>query len=134
MHTHSNPLAPNHAPARLGIGSWIILIVLLTLLAGTGFVAYVGWTLEDSIEVSTAGYAAMGFGVLFSIVVGCGLMALIFYSSRSGYDEPPIFIESETKSQAHGSSHPRNQSHSPRGHDAFQEHSASTHVERRPPC
>ena len=104
MHTHSNPLAPNHAPARLGIGSWIILIVLLTLLAGTGFVAYVGWTLEDSIEVSTAGYVAMALGVLFSIVVGCGLMALIFYSSRSGYDEPPIFIEPETKSQAYGSS------------------------------
>jgi len=27
----------------------------------------------------------------FSIVVGCGLMALVFYSSRHGYDEdaPP---------------------------------------------
>ncbi|MCK1490027.1 hypothetical protein IVB14_06195 [Bradyrhizobium sp. 180] len=104
MHTHSDPPAPNHAAARLGFGSWIILIVLLTLLAGTCFVVYVGWTLEDSIEVSTAGYVAMAFGVLFSIVAGSGLMALIFYSSRSGYDEPPIFIEPETRSQAQGSS------------------------------
>jgi hypothetical protein len=110
MHTHSNRLTPNHAPARLGIGSWIILVVLLTLLAGTGFVVYVGWTLEDTIEVSAAGYVAMAFGVLFSMVVGCGLMALIFYSSRSGYDEPPIFIEPETKSQSRGSSPAQSQS------------------------
>jgi len=26
--------------------------------------------------------------VLFSVVIGIGLMALMFYSSRSGYDEP----------------------------------------------
>jgi hypothetical protein len=31
----------------------------------------------------------MIFGVLFTIVVGVGLMGLIFYSSRRGYDEPP---------------------------------------------
>ncbi len=31
----------------------------------------------------------MAIGVTFSIAVGCGLMALIFYSSRHGYDDPP---------------------------------------------
>jgi hypothetical protein len=30
----------------------------------------------------------MTLGVVFSLVVGCGLMALLFYSSRHGYDEP----------------------------------------------
>ena len=34
------------------------------------------------------GYVAMGFGIVFSLLVGCGLMALVFYSSRHGYDEP----------------------------------------------
>ena len=29
----------------------------------------------------------LGLGVFFSIVIGCGLMALMFYSSRRGYDE-----------------------------------------------
>jgi hypothetical protein len=29
----------------------------------------------------------MAIGIFFSIVVGCGLMALVFYSSRHGYDE-----------------------------------------------
>ena len=34
---------------------------------------------------------AMILGTMFSLVVGCGLMALVFYSSRHGYDEPPDF-------------------------------------------
>jgi hypothetical protein len=29
----------------------------------------------------------MWLGIVFSLVVGCGLMALVFYSSRHGYDE-----------------------------------------------
>jgi hypothetical protein len=36
-----------------------------------------------------AGYIAMTLGIVFSVVIGCGLMALVFYSSRHGYDEPP---------------------------------------------
>jgi hypothetical protein len=34
----------------------------------------------------------MAFGVIVSLAVGFGLMALIFYSSRKGYDEPPVLI------------------------------------------
>ena len=33
-------------------------------------------------------YGAMILGIVFSIVVGSGLMALVFYSSRYGYDDP----------------------------------------------
>jgi hypothetical protein len=29
----------------------------------------------------------MAGGVAFSLLVGCGLMALVFYSSRYGYDD-----------------------------------------------
>jgi hypothetical protein len=36
-----------------------------------------------------AGYVALTLGALFSLVVGIGLMALMFYSSRHGYDQPP---------------------------------------------
>jgi len=91
----TNAAADGPAPAGPGAGSWIIIIVLLLLLVATDFVAYLGWTLADGIKVSTAGYVAMAAGVLFSLVVGCGLMALIFYSSRSGYDEPPVLISPE---------------------------------------
>jgi hypothetical protein len=77
---------------RLGAGSWIILIVLLALLVFTGVIIYRGWALGDGTDVPAFGYAAMVFGVIISLAVGFGLMALIFYSSRAGYDEPPVLI------------------------------------------
>ena len=84
--------------ARMGAGSWIILIVLLSLLVATGVVIYFGWTLANGTDVPTSGYAAMVFGVIISLAVGFGLMALIFYSSRKGYDEPPVLIAPENDS------------------------------------
>jgi hypothetical protein len=74
-----------------GLGSWAIIIVLLSLLAATGFVVYRGLTVGDA-TVPTSGYVAMALGVIFSLVVGFGLMALIFCSSRKGYDEPAVLI------------------------------------------
>ncbi len=35
----------------------------------------------------TTGYVAMTLGVVFSLLVGFALMALLFYSSRHGYDD-----------------------------------------------
>jgi hypothetical protein len=78
--------------ASLDVGSWIVLIVLLSLLIATGVVVYRGWILGDGTDVPVSGYAAMVFGVIVSLAVGFGLMALIFYSSRKGYDEPPVLI------------------------------------------
>jgi hypothetical protein len=54
--------------------------------------AYRQWILVD-VEVPTWALLAMGFGVLLSVLVGGGLMALIFYSSRKGYDEPPHKVD-----------------------------------------
>jgi hypothetical protein len=79
---------------RLGTGSWILIAVLVSVLIATVIAAYFGWNL-GSAEVPTAGYVAMAFGVIFSLLVGFGLMALVFYSSRSGYDEPPVVITPE---------------------------------------
>ena len=77
---------------RLGVGSWAILIVLALLLAATCVIIYFGWTLASGTDVPASGYVAMVFGVLVSLGVGFGLMALIFYSSRKGYDEPPVLL------------------------------------------
>jgi hypothetical protein len=38
--------------------------------------------------MSGHGWAAMTLGIVFSLVVGCGLMALLFFSHRRGYDGP----------------------------------------------
>jgi hypothetical protein len=81
--------------ARLGVGSWIILIVLVSVSFATGAVVYFGWRLADGVDVPISGYLAMAGGVIVSLAVGFGLMALIFYSSRKGYDEPPVLIVPE---------------------------------------
>jgi hypothetical protein len=85
---------------RLGLGSWIVLIVLLALLVATGVVIYFGWILGNGTDVPVSGYVAMAFGVIISLAVGFGLMALIFYSSRKGYDEPPVLIIPAEESNA----------------------------------
>jgi L-aminopeptidase/D-esterase-like protein len=53
--------------------------------------AYEGLTF-GSVQVPAVDYIAMTLGVAFSLIVGVGLMALLFYSSRGGYDEPPRLI------------------------------------------
>jgi hypothetical protein len=39
--------------------------------------------------MSVHGYVALGLMIVFCLIVGCGLMFLVFYSNRKGYDEPP---------------------------------------------
>ena len=47
------------------------------------------WTALEGPDMPPGLYAVMMLGILFSILIGSGLMALVFYSSRHGYDEPP---------------------------------------------
>jgi hypothetical protein len=81
--------------ARMGIGSWTLLVVLIFLLGMTILISYLGWTLSDGTKMPPSGYVAMTLGILFSLGVGFGLMALIFLSSRNGYDEPPVLVTTE---------------------------------------
>jgi hypothetical protein len=45
------------------------------------------WTSLGNSDISAAGWVAMGFGITFTLALGIGLMALVFISSRQGYDE-----------------------------------------------
>jgi hypothetical protein len=80
---------------RLGVGSGIIFALLMLLLVATGVIIYFGWTVGGDVVLPASSYIAMAMGVIFSLAVGFGLMALIFYSSRKGYDEPPVLIVPE---------------------------------------
>jgi hypothetical protein len=55
-------------------GGWIVIAVLLLLLGATAFIAYRGLTVEN-VDVPISGYIAMAFSVIFSLIVGVGLMA-----------------------------------------------------------
>ena len=65
----------------------LIIIALFALLglafwfAGSAFTHFRG----DAIPLY--GYVAIAGGVLVSLLVGGGLMALVFYSNRHGYDD-----------------------------------------------
>jgi hypothetical protein len=64
-----------------------LVLPLLALLAGSVWWAVSLWTSVEGPPMPTGGYVAMWLGIVFSLVIGCGLMALMFYSSRYGYDE-----------------------------------------------
>ena len=74
---------------KLGtIGMIALIVPLLAILAAAAWYAAGAWISVQGPPMPTTGYVAMALGVVFSLVVGCGLMALLFYSSRHGYDEP----------------------------------------------
>jgi hypothetical protein len=70
------------------VGTIALVAALLGMLAAAIWFAAHTWMSVEGPPMPAAGYVAMTLGVVFSIVIGCGLMALIFYSSRHGYDEP----------------------------------------------
>jgi len=82
-------------PRHNTLGTWAVVAVLSAFLLVACIIGYLGWTSTDT-DVPTSGYVAMALGVIFSVVVGVGLMALVFYSSRKGYDEPVLFIQEPT--------------------------------------
>ena len=63
-----------------------VAIVVVAVLALVGVIAEF-WSGIGNSEISLAGWLAMGFGVVVTLALGIGLMALVFFSSRRGYDE-----------------------------------------------
>ena len=60
---------------------------LLIILAASVWWATSVWMSMEGPPMPVEGYVAMWLGIAFSLVIGCGLMVLMFYSSRRGYDE-----------------------------------------------
>ena len=84
----------------IGTTSWIAIVVLVVLLGLALVGAYYAFTLNSDIPLPESGYMAMTFGVIVTIVIGVGLMVLIFYSSRTGYDAPPTLRKEDEDHKA----------------------------------
>ena len=76
-------------PKSNRLGSSVVIAALLLLLGLAVVYLVVGWGAagaDTGPSMSGAGYVAMAFGIFATMVLGIGLMALVFYSSRRGHD------------------------------------------------
>jgi hypothetical protein len=67
--------------------SWVAAAVACAVVLVLGFLIAALWIGIGDSEISGAGWLAMGLGVIVTLALGIGLMALVFISSRRGYDE-----------------------------------------------
>lgn len=87
--------------AHLVVMSKLGILVAAVLSASTMAVAYSAWKALADVQMTTSGYIAMILGGLGTVVVGVGLMTLLFWSNRKGFDDRagarPEFWPRETK-------------------------------------
>lgn len=69
----------------MGEGALVVSVIALLVLTVIGAIS--AWSIGGSIEIGKHGWIALGLGIFFSLLIGCGLAALMFFSSRRGYDE-----------------------------------------------
>lgn len=72
---------------KLSFSQIALLVVLGGLLVLTGIWAISVWNASGDAVMDKHGWIALGLGTFFSLLIGCGLMALMFFSSRSGHDD-----------------------------------------------
>jgi TRAP-type C4-dicarboxylate transport system permease small subunit len=68
--------------------TWIAVVVAAVVVAAVLVVGGNLWAKAGDTEISLAGWIALVLGGLVALALGIGLMALVFISSRRGYDEP----------------------------------------------
>jgi hypothetical protein len=65
----------------------LLVLVWGVLLAVAGGVALHLWLELEGVDLGFHGWLALILGVGLSLAIGVGLMVLVFYSSRRGYDD-----------------------------------------------
>jgi hypothetical protein len=68
--------------------TWAAIAIALAVVAAVIVVVGNLWESVGQTRISTAGWLAMAFGILATLGLGIGLMALVFISNRRGYDDP----------------------------------------------
>jgi hypothetical protein len=68
-------------------GAAAIMAVLVGLLAATGAVAWWAWAQLADVQIGMHGMIALALGTVGALGIATGLMWLVYYSHRHGYDE-----------------------------------------------
>jgi hypothetical protein len=78
--------AREESGTRLSRGGWFTVIVLAGFLGWAIWYAVHAWGALAGVGITTAGWVMLGLGTVVTLIVGGGLMALLFYSSRKNFD------------------------------------------------
>lgn len=60
---------------------------LLAILGYAAWSVWEQWLAAEDVAIGLHGYLALAAGCLFTLLLGGGLMWLVFYSARRGYDD-----------------------------------------------
>jgi hypothetical protein len=70
-----------------GSTTWIAVALAITMVLVVVVAIAEFWSGIGDSEISLAGWFAMGLGIIVTLALGIGLMSLVFFSSRGGYDD-----------------------------------------------
>jgi hypothetical protein len=82
-----NAPSKNDGKSPLSVAGWIALAILLGFLLVSLWYAVKVWTAMSGVHMSGWGWFFLVSGIVVTIGLGGGLMALVFYSSRHGMDQ-----------------------------------------------
>ena len=75
--------------AKKSASTWVAVGIAVAALTAVAVVIAGFWSSIGTSEISFAGWLAMALGIVATLALGIGLMSLVFFSSRRGYDEGP---------------------------------------------
>lgn len=82
-----NDNAPNgKAPHKLSVAGWFAIAVMVGFLVWSGWYAVHAWNALGGISISVTGWIFIVIGIVLTVGLGAGLMALVFYSNRKDLD------------------------------------------------
>ena len=67
--------------------TWAATAAAMAAVLAVAITIVIFWNQLGASQISLAGWLAMIFGVIATLALGIGLMALMFISNRRGYDE-----------------------------------------------
>jgi hypothetical protein len=76
----------NGPEKQLSAAGWIAILVLVGLLGWAIWYAMDAWTAMRAVHMSVLGWVFLSAGAIVTFLLGGGLMALVFYSSRHDMD------------------------------------------------
>jgi len=75
---------------NIRLGQVLLFAAMIVMLGLAAFGISWAWDATNGVDdaaMDENGWIALGLGSFFSLAIGCGLMALMFFSSRRGYDD-----------------------------------------------